>query len=156
MNDMKLLAKGMNIADRIHFLGEKKEIGELISIFDVAVISSLSEGFSNVLLEYMASAKPVVATDVGGNKEAVIDGETGLLVPPEDARKLADGIKVLLGNREIASRCGLAGRKRVEEEFSLKGMIQKYEGMFEWVAMKHEIDSCPSVGSERLSTHRQN
>jgi glycosyltransferase involved in cell wall biosynthesis len=137
MNDMKLLAKRMNIADRIHFLGEKKEIGELISIFDVAVLSSLSEGFSNVLLEYMACAKPVVATDVGGNKEAVIDGETGLLVPPENAHRLAEGINVFLGSRKIASRCGLAGRRRVEEEFSLKRMIQKYEDIFEYVAMNH-------------------
>ncbi|HUL22609.1 MAG TPA: glycosyltransferase [Thermodesulfobacteriota bacterium] len=156
MNDMKLLAKGMNIADRIHFLGEKKEIRELISIFDVAVISSLSEGFSNVLLEYMASAKPVVATDVGGNKEAVIDGETGFLVPPEDAGKLADGIKVFLGNREIALRCGLAGRRRVDEEFGLKRMIQKYENMFERVTMKPEVNSCPNVGPQRLSNNRPN
>lgn len=137
MTDMKLLTKELNIADRIHFLGEKKEIGELISIFDVGVLSSLSEGFSNVLLEYMASAKPVVATDVGGNKEAVINGETGLLVPSGNAHRLAKGINVFLGNRDLASRCGLAGRRRVEEEFSLKRMIQKYEDIFEYVTMKH-------------------
>jgi glycosyltransferase involved in cell wall biosynthesis len=137
MNDMKLLAKGMNIADKIHFLGLRKDIADLISIFDVAVISSLSEGFSNVLLEYMASAKPVVATDVGGNKEAVIHGETGILVPAEDAPSLAEGINVFLGDREIASRYGLAGRRRVEVEFSLRRMIQKYEDIFESIAMKH-------------------
>ncbi len=137
MNDMKLLAKGMNIADKIHFLGLRKDVADLISIFDVAVISSLSEGFSNVLLEYMASAKPVVATDVGGNKEAVIDGETGLLVPSGNAKRLAEGINVFLGDTEIASRYGLAGRRRVEKEFSLKRMIQKYEDIFESVAMKH-------------------
>lgn len=137
MNDMKLFAKRLNIADKIHFLGERKDIAELISIFDVAVISSLSEGFSNVLLEYMASAKPVVATDVGGNKEAVIDGETGVLIPSENAHRLAKGINVFLGNREIALRYGLAGRRRVEKEFSLKRMIQKYEDIFEYVAAKN-------------------
>jgi glycosyltransferase involved in cell wall biosynthesis len=137
MNDMKLLAKEMNIADRIHFLGEKKEIGELISIFDVAVISSLSEGFSNVLLEYMASAKPVVATDVGGNREAVIHGETGLLVPPQNSHKLAEAIGILLENRDLALRYGLAGRERVEAEFSLQGMLGKYENIFEHVAMRN-------------------
>ena len=137
MNDMKLFAKRMNIADKIHFLGERKDIAELISIFDVAVISSLSEGFSNVVLEYMASAKPVVATDVGGNKEAVIDGETGLLIPSKNAHRLAKGINVFLGNREIALRYGLAGRRRVEKEFSLKRMIQKYEDILEYVAAKN-------------------
>jgi glycosyltransferase involved in cell wall biosynthesis len=137
MDDMKLFAKGMNIAEKIHFLGERKDIADLISIFDVGVISSLSEGFSNVILEYMASGKPVVATDVGGNREAVMHGETGLLVPPENAHKLAEGIKVFLENREIALRCGLAGRKRVEKEFSLKGMIGKYENMFERVAIRN-------------------
>jgi glycosyltransferase involved in cell wall biosynthesis len=156
INDMKLLAKRMNIADRIHFLGGKREIGELISVFDVAVLSSLSEGFSNVLLEYMACAKPVVATDVGGNREAVIDGETGLLVPPGNAQSLAEGINVFLGSREIASRCGLAGRRRVEEEFSLKRMIQKYEDMFDSVTMKHGMGSCPIIGPERLSNNREN
>jgi glycosyltransferase involved in cell wall biosynthesis len=137
MNDMKLFAKRMNIADKIHFLGERKDIADLISIFDVAVISSLSEGFSNVLLEYMATAKPAVATDVGGNKEAVVDGETGLLVPPEEAPKLAEAIKVFLDNKEVALRYGLAGRRRVEREFSLKRMIQKYEDIFEYVATKN-------------------
>jgi glycosyltransferase involved in cell wall biosynthesis len=136
MKDMKLLAQEMNIADRIHFLGGRKDIADLISIFDVAVISSLSEGFSNVLLEYMACAKPVVATDVGGNREAVIHGETGLLVPSENSHKLAEAINVLLDNEDMALRYGMAGRKRVEEQFTLKTMIRKYENMFEDIAMK--------------------
>jgi glycosyltransferase involved in cell wall biosynthesis len=156
MNDMKWLAKRMNIADKIHFLGERRDIGELISIFDVGVLSSLSEGFSNVLLEYMACAKPVVATDVGGNKEAVIDGKTGILVPSGNAQSLAEAINAFLGNREIALKWGLAGRRRVEEEFSLKRMIQKYEDVFEYVTMKYRMDSCPSVGPKRLSNNREN
>lgn len=137
MNDMKLLAEKMNIADKVHFLGGRKDIADLISIFDVAVISSLSEGFSNVLLEYMACAKPVVATDVGGNREAVVYGETGLMVPPENSQKLAGAIRVFLDNRDIALRYGLAGKKRVEKEFSLKRMIEKYENIFEDIAIKH-------------------
>lgn len=137
MNDMKLLAKEMNIDDRVHFLGGRKDIGDLISIFDVAVISSLSEGFSNVLLEYMACGKPVVATDVGGNREAVIYGETGLLVPAGNSQKLAEAIRVFLDNRDIALKYGLSGRKRVEKEFTLKRMIGKYENIFEHVAMRN-------------------
>jgi glycosyltransferase involved in cell wall biosynthesis len=137
MEDMRRLAQRMNIADRIHFLGGRHDIADLISIFDVAVISSLSEGFSNVLLEYMASAKPVVATEVGGNREAIIHQETGLLVPPEDAPKLAQAIKVFLDHKEIALHCGLAGRRRAEVEFSLQRMIGKYETIFEQVALRN-------------------
>lgn len=137
MSDMKLFAKRMNIADKIHFLGGRNDIADLISMFDVAVISSLSEGFSNVLLEYMASGKPVVATDVGGNREAVIHGETGLLVPSENAHKLAEAITVFLDNKEMALKYGWAGRKRVEKEFTLKRMIGKYENIFEDVAMRN-------------------
>jgi glycosyltransferase involved in cell wall biosynthesis len=137
MKDMKLLADRMNIADKIHFLGGRKDIGELISTFDVAVISSLSEGFSNVLLEYMASGRPVVATDVGGNREAVIHGETGLLVPSENADQLAEAIKVFLDHKDLALTYGLAGRKRVEKEFSLQRMIEKYESIFERVALRN-------------------
>jgi glycosyltransferase involved in cell wall biosynthesis len=137
MEDMKLLGKEMNIADKIHFLGERNDIANLISMFDVAVISSLSEGFSNVLLEYMASGKPVVATDVGGNREAVIHGKTGLLVPSENAARLAEAITLFLDNKEIALRYGLAGRRRVEAEFRLQRMIGKYENIFEDVAMRN-------------------
>jgi glycosyltransferase involved in cell wall biosynthesis len=136
-SDMELFAKGTNISDKIHFLGGRKDIADLISIFDVAVIASLSEGFSNVLLEYMASAKPVVATDVGGNREAVIHGETGLLVPPENGQKLAEAIRVFLDNRDIALRYGLAGRKRVENEFTLQRMIGEYENIFGHVAVRN-------------------
>ncbi len=146
--DMKLLANQMKISDKIHFLGERNDIADLVSIFDVAVISSLSEGFSNVLLEYMASARPVVATDVGGNREAVVHGETGLLVPSENAQRLADGIEVLLENREIALRYGLAGRGRVEKDFSLKGMIGKYEKICEHMTIKNEPHSRSPVGLE--------
>jgi glycosyltransferase involved in cell wall biosynthesis len=152
MNDMKLVAKRMNIADKIHFLGGRKDIADLISIFDVAVISSLSEGFSNVLLEYMASAKPAVATDVGGNKEAVVDGETGLLVPSENSHKLAEAIKVFLDNGDIALTYGLAGRKRVEKEFTLKRMIEKYESIFEDIAMKNRSHCWSNINLEHLSS----
>jgi glycosyltransferase involved in cell wall biosynthesis len=137
MKDMKCLAEVMNIADKVHFLGGRKDIADLISIFDVAVIASLSEGFSNVLLEYMACGRPVVATDVGGNREAVIYGATGLLVPPENSQQLAGAISVFLDNRELALRYGLAGKKRAEKEFSLERMIEKYETIFEDIAMKN-------------------
>ena len=81
----------------------------------------------------MASSKPVVATEVGGNPEIVVHGETGLLVPPADGDALAKAILSLLEDQEVALRFGRAGRKRIEEKFSLDIMLRNYEGLFEQV-----------------------
>jgi glycosyltransferase involved in cell wall biosynthesis len=124
------LIKERNLTKNVHFLKHRLDVVDLISLFDVAVLSSLSEGFSNVLLEYMASEKPVVATDVGGNCEAVRHGETGFLVPPGNARALYEAIFLLLKDKEKARQFGMAGRKRVEKLFSLEKMISGYESLF--------------------------
>jgi glycosyltransferase involved in cell wall biosynthesis len=133
--DMESLAKRLRVDRNVHFLGSRRDIPDLISVFDVAVVASLSEGFSNTILEYMACSKPVVATTVGGNAEAIIHGETGLLVPPGDSQALATAVQLLLENKEIASRFGTAARKRVEEMFTLEVMINKYEQLFEQVIL---------------------
>jgi glycosyltransferase involved in cell wall biosynthesis len=133
MTELKRYGEELGISKNLHFLGERKDVANLISIFDVAVLASLSEGFSNVILEYMASSKPVVATDVGGNPEIVVHGETGLLVPPADAHALANAILFILKDKEAALRFGIAGRKRVEDKFELGEMIRQYEDLFERV-----------------------
>jgi glycosyltransferase involved in cell wall biosynthesis len=130
---LKRYGEEIGISQNLHFLGGREDTADLISIFDVAVLASLSEGFSNVILEYMASSKPVVATEVGGNPEIVLHGKTGLLVPPADADALASAILSILGDREAASKFGIAGRRRVEEEFSLDVMVRNYENLFEQV-----------------------
>ena len=94
---LKRQGEEMGIYQNLHFLGGREDVADLISIFDVAVLASLSEGFSNVILEYMASSKPVVATEVGGNPEIVVHGETGLLVPPADGRCTCKRYPIHLG-----------------------------------------------------------
>jgi glycosyltransferase involved in cell wall biosynthesis len=128
--DMESRAKKLELDQNIHFLGKRSDIPDLVSIFDVAVIASLSEGFSNTILEYMASSKPVVATAVGGNAEAVVHGKTGLLVAPGDSGALAEAICAILDNKKMALQFGTAGRKRAEEKFSLENMIRNYENIF--------------------------
>jgi len=130
---LKRYGEEIRISENLHFLGGKLDIPDLISIFDVAVLASLSEGFSNVILEYMASSKPVVATEVGGNPEIVVHGETGLLVPPADSDALASAILSILEDKDMALRFGMAGRKRVEERFSVDIMLRNYENLFEQV-----------------------
>jgi len=131
--DMESLTNKLNLCGNVHFLGKRSNAGDLISAFDVGVVPSLSEGFSNTILEYMASSKPVIATDVGGNREAVLHGETGLLVPPKDSLALAQAIRTVLEDKELALRFGRAGRRRVEENFSLEKMLTNYEHLFEQV-----------------------
>jgi len=108
-----------------------RSTGENKRIFDIGVVPSLSEGFSNTLLEFMAEGKPVVVTHVGGNSEAVLHDETGLIVSPGNAFALARGISSLLQNRNRALCLGNSRRERVEKMFTLEKMIEEYEKLFQ-------------------------
>jgi len=96
----------------------------------LSVLPSLSESFSNSLLESMAAGLPVVATNVGGNPEIVQDGETGLLVPPRDPAAMADAIIRVLEAPEMAKRFGVAGRERVMKHFSLETVIRRTSELY--------------------------
>jgi glycosyltransferase involved in cell wall biosynthesis len=93
---------------------------------DISVLPSHEEGFSNVVLESMAAGLPVVATRVGGNPEAIMDGETGWLVPPGNPEELAMKIMDLLEDPEKAEKWGEAGKRRVKENFSDERMVDEH------------------------------
>lgn len=111
-------AERLGIADRVVFAGYRDDVAELLAGCDVFCLPSLVEGMPLVVLEAMLQARPVVATPVGGTGELVVDGETGLLVPPRDVDALADALSSLLSDRELAERMGAAGRQRVLADFS--------------------------------------
>ncbi len=138
ISSMQTMAEKLGVSRNVHFLGRRRDVPEIISIFDVAVVASLSEGFSNTILEYMASSKPVVATTVGGNAEAVVQGETGFLVPPGDSHALAEAIWSILDDPITAQQFSTAAKKRVEEKFSLEHMIENYETIFKQVILTRE------------------
>ena len=127
--------KNLNLSSNFHFLGVRRDIPELLNIIDIFVLPSLFEGLPNVILEAMASSKPVVASAVGGIPEAVQHQVTGLLVPPKDPDALADAILKMLADREWATNMGKEGRKRVEEFFSIENEVKKiqqvYDDLFE-------------------------
>lgn len=115
---MRDLSVELGLADTILFLGYRKEVAKIIAALDILVLPSLREPFGLVSLEAMAMKKPVVATHTGGSPEVIIDGNTGLLVPPRNSGALFSAIIKLLKDKELAKRMGAAGRERVMSSFS--------------------------------------
>ncbi|MCG3115115.1 MAG: glycosyltransferase [Candidatus Manganitrophus sp. SA1] len=124
-------ARELAIDKQILFLGPRQDVPQILPQMEISVLPSLAEGFSNAILESMAAGLPMVATDVGGNREAIVEGETGFLVPPRDPETLADRILRLLGDREGGQRMGKAGRERIETTFSLQRMVTETERFYE-------------------------
>jgi glycosyltransferase involved in cell wall biosynthesis len=120
----------LHLQDCVALVGSRSDVAALLSQADLLVHPSTEEGFSNVILEAMATEKPVVATTVGGNAEAVVDGETGVLVPPRDAAALAAAIIGLVENPNRARAMGAAGRQRVAAVFPVARMVKAYERMY--------------------------
>jgi glycosyltransferase involved in cell wall biosynthesis len=124
-------ASDIGMADRVKFLGFRDDVPSLLQAMDVFVLPSLSEGLPLSVLEALSLKKPVVASDVGGIPEIIENGVTGYLVPPENPEALAEKITLLLQNPERAAVIGQAGRRRVEEDFSLPRMIREHQSLYE-------------------------
>ncbi len=119
------LAEKLGIRDKIRFLGWRNDVEEVVATFDVFVLTSLWEGLPRVIPEAMAEGKPVVASAVDGNREAVLDGITGFLVPPGEPGAFAERVVQLLRDRELREKMGKEGRKRAEI-FSVEKMENAY------------------------------
>jgi len=129
-DSLELLSERLGIKKYVIFTGKRDDIKDILCFSDISVLSSIREGFSNVILESMACGKPVIATDVGGNNEIIIDGENGFIVPSRDEDTLADKILALASSEELTERMGLAARETVKK-FSLKRMVDKTEQLYE-------------------------
>ena len=131
LEDTRALAAKLGLSGDVYFLGRCERVAELLSVSDVCILSSSAEGFSNSILEYMAAAKPVVATDVGGAREAVVEGETGFLVRSGDDEALADRIITLLRDPARARTMGERGRRVVEEKFSSEAQLNRTHQLYD-------------------------
>ncbi len=118
------LCASLRLGAHVQFPGHVADVASLLAITTIGVLTSRSEGLPNVILEYMAAACPVVATDVGGVSEAMIDGATGFVVEAGDDGAIADRILRLLSNDELRTRMGVAGRERVLTNFTLARQLQ--------------------------------
>ncbi len=129
---LRQLAADLGLANETFFIGRCDRIADLLAISDVCVLSSKGvEGLSNSILEYMAAARPVVATDVGGAREQVVEGESGYIVKPEDFETMGQRLISLLREPERAREMGAKGRKLVEERFSCEAQLRKVEELYE-------------------------
>jgi len=124
---MEELACRLGLGDAVRFLGFRRDIPDLMQAVDVIALSSIWEGLPVSVLEAMACSRPVVSTAVGSVADAVVDGETGLLVRPGSPAVLADALVSLLQRPESAENMGQAGRRRVERHFSLETMVEQVQ-----------------------------
>jgi glycosyltransferase involved in cell wall biosynthesis len=124
-------SRDLGLGRRVIFLGHRLDIPELLACSDLMVLPSLFEGLPLSVLEAMAAAKPVIASDVGGTNETIVSERTGLLVPPADPAALAAAIRRLLSDRKLAEQLATAGKARVREEFSAARMVQSVTQIYE-------------------------
>jgi len=137
---MQDLASKLGIAERVRFLGIRQDVPQLMNAADAYVMSSAWEGLAIVLLEASATGLPIVATDVGGNGEIVIDGETGFLVPPKNPNKLAQAMLRLMSlPQEERKHMGERARQYVEENFSLERVVDRWEHLYCELLLKKGI-----------------
>ena len=129
-SSLKSLVHGFGLSDEVHFLGFREDVPAIYAQTDIAVTPSLSEAFPRVVLEAMASSVPVVASDVGGISEAVVDGQTGVLVPPKNPDAFASAISALATDPDRRARMGKAGRERIEEKFAFEQGVEQVEAVY--------------------------
>lgn len=120
-----------NLGSRIKLVGPLDEVRDALHAFDVAcLVPKLNEGFSNSLLEKMATGLPVIATDVGGNREAIEHGTNGYVIPPGDHAQLVQHLSALHADRALRERMSTASRARVEKLFSLQEMVRRHSQLY--------------------------
>jgi len=129
-DQLEWFRRQVEIEDKVHFLGHRADIPDLLPHFDVCLLSSEYEGLPNVLMEAMAAGVPVVGSDIAGTRDLVINGETGYLVPVGDRAGFARAARRILDDPHLAQRLGAAGRVRMAEQFSVAQMIERFAQLY--------------------------
>jgi glycosyltransferase involved in cell wall biosynthesis len=133
--EARAAARGVDL----RLLGYRPDVEQVLAALDVFVLSSVSEGLSNTILEAMAAGRAVVATNVGGAEEMIEDGITGVLVPRSDPKAMAEALRRVLAAGDGGAAMGAAARRRVEAEFTLAGMMDRYEQLYTDAAVSKGI-----------------
>jgi glycosyltransferase involved in cell wall biosynthesis len=136
--ELELRARALGLGDRVVFLGHREDIPDLLAICDLFVLPSLFEGYPLSVMEAAAARKPVIATAVGGTDEALLHGESGLLVPPADAAALANAIRTVLREPALAAGLADAAYARAQQEFSADEMCKRTMDVYEEVVTSRQ------------------
>ena len=121
----------VHIDRRIHFLGHRADVASFFPHFDCLWLTSAYEGMPNAIMEAMAAGVPVVATDIPGNRDLVVGGETGFLAPVGDRASFARQTTRLLDDEPLRKKMGSAGQKRVRECFSVATMVERHDTLYQ-------------------------
>ena len=143
-NFLGSLVSELGISEQVEFLGVRNDVPELLGAADSVLMPSLTEGFPRTAIEAMAAGKPVIATNVGGTPEAVIDGETGILVPARDSDALSAAIVRLVGDTDLQARLAQAGRKRAEKNYSVDRYVSRLDELYRRFS-RTEVDGSTGV-----------
>lgn len=130
LDELERAAADSGVGDRIHFPGLRTDIDAVLATFDVAAMSSDFEGLPLFVFECMAHATPLVATDVGGLRDAVDDGRTGLLVPPRDPVALAEALERLVADPALGERIAAAAAERLED-FTMRRAVERFAALYD-------------------------
>lgn len=133
--DLRRMALDCGFADRVMWLGERRDAQDLLAAADVAILPSHEEGFSNSLIEAMGRGLPVIATSVGGNVDAVTHEDTGLLVAPKNPAELGDALLRLSQDSALRARLGAAARARVLADFTIEDCVRRYLNLYAGVSL---------------------
>ena len=144
-DELQQVVRDLGIAEQVHFLGDVHDVHEFLNTLDVFVLFSHSEGMSITVLEAMACGLPVVASSVGSNPMLVTDGDSGYVVPSGDVESLVNTLAVLAEDPRKRQAMGLAGRKRIENSFSIDRMVQSYSDLYDTLGTKHLRTTAPVV-----------
>ncbi|MFP6715348.1 MAG: glycosyltransferase [Alphaproteobacteria bacterium] len=131
LSTLKRQAHEKGLGGEILWLGQRTDVPDLLAAADVGVLASLEEGFPTAVMEGMAAGLPMVVTDVGGNRELVIDNKTGIIVPAQCPKKIASALLNLANDAGLREAMGLEGRARIIEEFSLERCVADYRALYD-------------------------
>ena len=138
-------ARALGVLDQVRFLGLRQDVPDILKAADIGLLVSHEEGFANAVIEGMAAGLPMLVTDVGGNAEAVVDGECGLVVPPHAPDRLAEALIRLVADDDLRARMGAAGRDRAESQYTLSACVDRYEALYQGLAAGRKPGSIPEV-----------
>ena len=142
-------AEGLGMRDNIHFLGQRSDVPQLLKAADIGILCSHQEGFSNAIIEGLAAGLPMVVSDVGGNAEAVTDGETGLVVPPHAPTALADAILALASDPDRRARMGAAAQADAQRRFSIETCVESYDRLYRGLMLGKNAGDMKGLRVER-------